>query len=190
MAAKLAVSDSASYASVADGLGLNDLDMLAEETDVDKRAVMAIHEKRLQAVLGPTLAALKPEERRAMEYAALLPPDNVPLPWLKTLVTNDFPALETADKWGDPWLMLVDRLVRLGLFTRVQEETTSTRQIRVHRLVQQVIQREMPADAHEKLQERINELVKARDVEIEKNDELGRRRVGTRPARSACQGVG
>ncbi|MFX7155995.1 hypothetical protein ABTI15_20020, partial [Acinetobacter baumannii] len=79
------------------------MDTLAEDDGVELRRHN--HEKRLAAVLGPTLAALTPEERRAMDYAALLPPDNVPLPWLKTLVTADFPALATATKWGDPWLV-------------------------------------------------------------------------------------
>ncbi len=165
VAAKLAVTESATYAGVADGLGLADLDTLAEDESVELRRHN--HEKRLAAVLGPTLAALKPEERRAMDFAALLPPDNVPLPWLKTLVTADFPALATATKWGDPWLVLVDRLTRLGLFTPVQAETTSTRQVKVHRLVQELLRREMTAGGRAKLDEAITDVVRARGAALE-----------------------
>ncbi len=141
VAAKLAVTPSATYAIVADGLGLDDLDVLAEQTDVVLRRHN--HEKRLAAVLGPTLASLTPMQRRAMDYAAFLPPDNVPLPWLKTLLTEDFSALATPTKWGDPWKELVRHLVKLGLLTPVQEESTSERQVKVHRLVQTLVRREM-----------------------------------------------
>ncbi len=166
VAAKLAETPSTSYAAVADGLGLADLDTLAEDASVELRRHN--HEKRLAAVLGPTLTALTPEERRAMDYAALLPPDNVPLPWLKVLVTADFPALAKPGKFGDPWLVLVDRLTRLGLFTPVQEETTSTRQVKVHRLVQELLRREMTKELRELLQEVIDPLVLARVAELEK----------------------
>jgi len=162
VAAKLAVTESATYAAVAEGLGLADLDTLAEESDVMLRRHN--HEKRLPAVLGPTLDSLAAEERRAMEYAALLPPDRVPLPWLKPLVIGDFPELATPDKWGDPWLILVDRLVRLGLFTRVQEETTDKRQVRVHRLVQSAVLGGLAAEVREPSQKRIDDLVQARDA--------------------------
>ena len=45
----------------------------------------------IRRLLEPTLASLSPAELRAVEYAALLPPDNVPLPWLRELLAADFP---------------------------------------------------------------------------------------------------
>ncbi|MCX6901612.1 MAG: tetratricopeptide repeat protein, partial [Verrucomicrobia bacterium] len=68
---------------------LEAFDLLAEEKDVKLRRHN--DERRLAAVLDPTLDALAPAERRAMEYAALLPPDHVALPWLRALVGKDFP---------------------------------------------------------------------------------------------------
>ncbi len=165
VAAKLAVTESATYSGIAEDLGLDDLDTLAEDADVELRRHN--HKKRLDAVLGPTLASLNPEERRALEIAAFLPPENVPLPWLKPLVVADFPALEKVGKWGDPWLVLVEHLVRLGLLTPVQEETTSLRQVRVHRLVQELTQRQMADEAKVEIQARIKKLVQARDAVLE-----------------------
>lgn len=160
VAAKLAVTPASTYSTVATGLGLTNLDTLAEDQDVTLRRHN--HEKRLQAVLGPTLDSLSTEERRVMDYAALLPPDNVPLPWLKTLVCDDFSALTKPGKFGrNRWQSLVDRLTRLGLFTPVEEESTNERQVRVHRLVQELLRRGI-GGARVRLQKDIHDLVKAR----------------------------
>ncbi len=165
VAAGLAVKPSATYTSVGAGIGLEDLDVLAEDRDVELRRHN--HEKRLQAVLGPTLAELRPEERRAMEYAALLPPDLVPLPWLRALLVEDFPALREVGRWGDPWEALCLRLVRLGLLTPVEEETTARRLVRVHRLVQELLRRELPGDQLQARQERVHALVRSRDTALQ-----------------------
>jgi tetratricopeptide (TPR) repeat protein len=144
VAAGLAAHKSATYASVATGLELDDLDTLAENRDVKLRRHN--HEQRLGAVLGPTLAALKPDARRVMDFAAFMAPDLIPLSWLKELVTKEFPELSRAKKWGDPWEELIERLVRLGLLTRV-DETKDSEIFRVHRLVQQLIKAKMTGDA-------------------------------------------
>lgn len=141
VAAKLAVTPSATYASVADGLGLDDLDLLAEQSDVVLRRHN--HEKRLAAVLGPTLASLTPSQRRAMDYAALLPPDNLPVRWLNTLMFTD--PLNTRRNINVASLQseYVDHLVRLGLFTLVIDAATKRPHVKVHRLVQALLHREM-----------------------------------------------
>ena len=89
VAAWLAAHDpSSNYTKLADGLGLEDLEEIAGEEDVQLRRHN--HERRLTAVLGPVLDSLKPTDRRALEYAALLPPDCVPLPWLRRLRRNHY----------------------------------------------------------------------------------------------------
>ncbi len=85
VAAWLASHPETTYVQFAEGLGLEDLEVIAGSDDVELRRHN--HQRRLSAVLGPVLDELRPAERRAMEYAALLPPDLVPLPWLHTLVT-------------------------------------------------------------------------------------------------------
>src|SRR5205085_3619061 len=48
-------------------------------------------EKFIGRLLEPTLALLTPAEMRALEYAAVLPPDMVALPWLEEMVVKDMP---------------------------------------------------------------------------------------------------
>lgn len=134
VAAWLMVHESATYAGLSKGLGLEDLETFAG--DADPRIDLRHNERRLHAVLMPTLATLQSAEQRAMEYASLLPPDLLPLPWLKELVTADFPELTRPGRFGDPWVELCRRIERLALFIRVEEESTAFRLVRVHRLVQ------------------------------------------------------
>jgi tetratricopeptide (TPR) repeat protein len=128
---------SSSYTQLAAGLGLEDLEQIAGHEDVQLRRHN--HERRLTAVLGPMLEGLKPAERRALEYAALLPPDCVPLPWLRTLVTHDFPELARVGKHTEYWTELCERLIGLALLTRTQGRITESQVVRVHRLVQEFV---------------------------------------------------
>jgi len=165
VAAGLAAHPSASYVQVAAGLGLDDLDLLAEDQNVELRRHN--HQRRLQAVLGPTLAGLEPPQRRTMEYAALLAPNNVPLPWLRELVVADFPQVGQQDRWGDRWEELCRRLVRLALFVRTDEESTSQRLVRVHRLVQDLIRAELAGEELAARQKAVDELIGRRVAALE-----------------------
>ncbi len=165
VAANLAAHPSATYSSMAESIGLDDLDLLAEDQNLKLREHN--HERRLNAILGPTLASLSAEQRRTMEYAAFLPPDMTPLPWLKELVTSDFPELRQHDRLkGDPWENICDWLVRLGLFTRLEEADTNRRIVRVHRLVQAVLYRELPQDEFDARDRRIRSLIEAREAAL------------------------
>jgi hypothetical protein len=99
-------------------------------------------EKLIGATLGPTLDALSTEENLALGYAALLPPDSIPIPWLRTLLTRDHPDLgvEAEPGYDDPWLSLVNHLIDLRLFQVVEIDPAarSPRLVRMHRLVQQL----------------------------------------------------
>jgi ppGpp synthetase/RelA/SpoT-type nucleotidyltranferase len=142
-AAHLAEHPDVTCARMADIIGLEDLENPVVVESADRQNIRYEHDRRLSAVLGPTLTALSPGERRALEYAALLPPDCVPLPWLKTLVVADFPEIGQPARLTDPWSDLWRRLEKLALFTRPEEETTEPRLMRAHRLVQALLQRNM-----------------------------------------------
>jgi ADP-ribose pyrophosphatase YjhB (NUDIX family) len=94
-------------------------------------------EKLVSALLEPMLAGLSEPERRALEYASLLAPDWVVLPWLKELVGADFPAaVARAEEWdADPWLEIVARLRGLRLLGTTEDE----RIMRMHRVVHAVV---------------------------------------------------
>ena len=59
-----------------------------------------------------------PAERTALDYAALLPPDSIPWPWLRALVEQEHPdALTKRQGYDDPWQTLRRRLGGLRLLT-------------------------------------------------------------------------
>jgi len=100
-------------------------------------------EKCLAITLQPTLERLDSVERLALRYAAHLPADQIPLPWLRSLVTRDYPQYGKDAKKGepDPWLNLVRRLLSFRLLqaTGVVTDDGLPLIVRMHRLVGEVL---------------------------------------------------
>ncbi|HZZ41402.1 MAG TPA: TIR domain-containing protein [Tepidisphaeraceae bacterium] len=94
-------------------------------------------EKRLSATLQPTLERLGEAEKLTLEFAALLLPDQLPLPWLRGLVAKTFPEIERDAEPGypDPWKNVVRRLFSLRLFTPGDQREVG----RMHRLMSALI---------------------------------------------------
>ncbi len=94
-------------------------------------------EMRLSATLRPTLERLSEAGQRALTFAAFLPPDHVPLPWIRELTGQDFPELwqDTEPGHPDPWQTLLRRLFSL----RLLQITSEPREVRIHRLVQELL---------------------------------------------------
>jgi tetratricopeptide (TPR) repeat protein len=172
VAAWLAKHREATCIGFLERLGVEDietLEVLAEEKDVKLRRHN--DERRLTAVLDPTLAGLVPSEKRTMEYAALLSPDLVPLPWLRSLVGRDFPEITQRPRPGhaDPWQALVDHLTGLTLFIRPDTESSEPRLLTIHRVIQDRVRCQMtPADLAER-QAAVVVLAFARSEELEKH---------------------
>ena len=119
--------------------GLEGLDTAASQSSEG-----VLHgEKHLSATLQPTLERLGTAEKLALEFAALLPPDQVPLPWLRALVAKTFPEMERDAEPGypDPWNNVTRRLVSLRLFqiTNVTDPIGQPRVVRMHRLVGELL---------------------------------------------------
>jgi len=165
VAAWLAGHPDTTCAQLADGWGLDDLDVIAEDRDAALRRHN--HERRLGAVLGPVLSGLSPAERRTLEYAALLHPDYVALPWLRALVAADVPEVAEPGRLTDPWAECWRRLLRLALFSRAEGEDARPRTVRVHRLVGDLLRREMSPEDFAARQRAVNQLVRARDAAFE-----------------------
>ena len=119
--------------------GLEGLDTAASQSDVSVRH----GEKRLGATLQPTLERLGAAEKLALEFAALLPPDQIPLPWLRALVAKTFPEMEHNAEPGypDPWKNVLRSLFSLRLIQATDEMDADgqPRVVRVHRLVQELV---------------------------------------------------
>jgi len=54
--------------------------------------------------LAPTLDLLEPAESLVLAYVALLPPDTIPLPWLRAIAAKDHPELgqDAETGYSDP----------------------------------------------------------------------------------------
>jgi tetratricopeptide (TPR) repeat protein len=124
--------------------GLAGLDLAAGQTTDGVRH----GEKRLVATLAPTLERLNAREKLTLSYSALLPADQIALSWIRSLVAEEFTEVGRDAEAGypDPWMSLLRRLLSLRLFqpakTSFSQSSHSLKLIRVHRLVQEVVQQE------------------------------------------------
>ena len=145
--------------------GLIDLDNAAKQAGVEVR-----HDKiSLADTLAPTLERLSPAELLTLRYAALLAPDNIALPWLRTLVSAQYPEYGTDAEPGypDPWVNLLRRLLSLRLLQSVNlaDDAKTPRICRMHRVVQQLLQAQLKEnDELEQRQDEVTTLVKERDA--------------------------
>jgi tetratricopeptide (TPR) repeat protein len=100
-------------------------------------------EKLISVTLQPTLDQLTEQESLVLSYAALLPPDTIPVPWLRALASEAHPEFgqDAEPGYDDPWLDLVNHLLGLRLFqpVDVDPDTQSPRLVRMHRLTAEVV---------------------------------------------------
>jgi tetratricopeptide (TPR) repeat protein len=100
-------------------------------------------EKKLTATLIPTLERLSEPEILTLGYAALLPPDNIALRWIRTLVSERFKEFEDDVRPGypDPWKNILRHLFSLRLLqiTNLSLWNEQIFIVKMHRLVQQVV---------------------------------------------------
>ena len=133
--------------------GLTGVDALPADADV--AAQMQHRDKQLRLVLDQTLAKLTPAERTALDYAALLPPDNIPWPWLRALVAQEHPeALTKRPGYDDPWQTLRRRLEGLRLLTPGDHVEIA----RLHRMVAAHVRERMGDNAAKTLGKLITHL--------------------------------
>jgi len=124
--------------------GLSGLDSAAGHTSDGVRHGV----KSLAATLAPTLECLTEPEKLAMSYAALLSADIIALPWIRSLVAEKFPEIgrDAEPGYPDPWMTLLRRLLSLRLFqatgTASRQTNRSLQLVRVHRLVQELVQQQ------------------------------------------------
>ncbi len=162
----LSVSLGSSYTRLAPVLGLEDLEEFADMRVVNLH--QHNHVRRLSAILGPMLRELPEEERRVLDYAALLPPDCVALPWLKELVSVDFPKLTQPDRREDIWIKFCQKMFNLALFSRADSEATDLKIVRIHRLVQDLLRQEMAKENTLSVrQQEVNALIGRREAALQ-----------------------
>ena len=128
--------------------GIEGLDVMSEGISLDDYA-----EPVPTKIFGQVFSLLSLAETRVLEYAALLPPDSIPLPWLFELVKDEFPEVVPDPKkaYRNPWKDLSQKLERLQLvLPSVKEPKVAS----MHRLIQDAI-RQRNKENREGLLERI-----------------------------------
>lgn len=112
--------------------GLPLADTVVTHDDGAVAAQMLTQSKQLGLILDATLEKLSAPARTALRFAALLPTDTVPWPWLRSLTEAEHPELAQKDALGaDPWLNVQRRLLGLRLLTSGDRPEYA----RLHRLV-------------------------------------------------------
>jgi tetratricopeptide (TPR) repeat protein len=109
-----------------------------DDIAVDDRVDLSRHQQStVSKLLEPTLAKLSPPEKLALEFAALLPSDSVPLTWLKELVVQRFPEYGAHSKPGYPdlWRQVTRRLLGLRLLVQGESDVLA----RIHGLTQHAL---------------------------------------------------
>jgi hypothetical protein len=98
--------------------------------------------REVTATLRPTLARLDAPARTVLQIASLLPPDSVALPWVRAIAGQSHPELaaDAATGENDPWTQLIRGLIGMRLF----QPTGEPRVVAIHRILQRVIEAEMP----------------------------------------------
>jgi len=116
----------------------------------DTRRPVNHQEKLVSATLEPTLGLLTTEETLVLTYASLLPPDIIPVTWLRGVVTDTFPEFgqDAEPGYDDSWLNLVNHLLGLRLLQLVntEPENQAPRLVRMHRLTGEVVREKTAQD--------------------------------------------
>ena len=185
-AAYLAANPDIPYTQFTQLTGLDDLTFIADEADVESHN--HDHEKSLSKVLAPTLKSLTPPASLAMQYASILPPDAVALPWLQHLVAQTFPEMNEPaqgirlslwhklqnELWG--LALLVHRTCRSTAPAKENdasnnapdpEETFDPRLVRVHRLIQQLVWKNLTEEEKQARQSQVDALIQTRNAALE-----------------------
>ena len=119
-----------SYREFAQSLEREGITLMEEQVGPEAQGRLAWHEEsHIARLLEPTLGVLGAAELRAVEYAAFLPPDNVPLPWLRDLLRADFPDLARVGL-VDPLFAIFKRLERLRLVVRQVQQGAEEQSLR------------------------------------------------------------
>lgn len=137
-------SESMDYLTVAEALDLEALEEIAGDEDIELRRHN--DERRLSAVVGPVLDDLSPLEQRALQYASWMEPDCVPLDWMAALLETETPQPAHSGLAAPAWAKASGRLERLSLFSRAEKQRRGKRIVRVHRLIQSMVQRRYPVE--------------------------------------------
>ena len=131
----------------------------SESSAADAAVAVRHKEKLLERTLAITFESLNAEEFHVLAIASLLPADQIALPWLQDVASEQFPTLDSGGgvETNGMWRQLVDLLLSMRLF----QTGGDVRVVRIHRLVRELIRKRLPCPKRE-LDHRIVGLVSKR----------------------------
>ena len=153
--------DSITFASFLEDMRTHGIGLALDEVGKDTvvRQLIAHPQTLIGDLFAQTLEWLTEESPlplRILEWASLLPPDTIPVMWLKTLVSSDEDmqeALQEKPFRGDPWAESLGVLESLQLLTG---ETSC----QMHRVLQEVIRSRVESDRQQSRQTQVDQLIR------------------------------
>ncbi len=148
----LYAQDTICYTDYRDGLkklGIKRLDETADRSNIK----LHWHKREnLSALLASTFNSLSKDEMAVLRYAALMPPDTVPLPWLRYWAGQMFPELLKEASGGMPcrWSEVYNRLIGLQLLSSESLKSGQFPKLgRIHRLIAEAVPFDCDSDFQE-----------------------------------------
>jgi tetratricopeptide (TPR) repeat protein len=130
---------------------------MSEEAAGDPTVAVRHKEALLERTLEITFETLSVEQMHVLTLGALLPADQIPLPWLRAVEGEGLTSLEISAEGDAMWSQLCESLLSLRLFQKGDD----VRVVRMHRMVQELI-RKRSKDQASALDSPLVELVKSR----------------------------
>ena len=140
-----------------------DLFRESEQAATDPTVAVRHRVRSLDETLAFTLQTLTPEARHLLTFAALLPAEQVAVPWLRALGAERYPAFQ--NETGPAFRLPLDQLLGLRLFQPGEELDTKGDLliVRMHRLIQDLMRQKTTAADLGSRQQAVDLLVKNRD---------------------------
>jgi tetratricopeptide (TPR) repeat protein len=145
-----------------------DLFRESEQAATDPTVAVRHRVRSLDETLAFTLATLTPEAMHLLTFAALLPADQVAVPWLRVLGAERYPDFE--DSEGMAFRQPMELLLGLRLFQPGEAVDVDGHLLiaRMHRLVQDLIRQKTAAEELAARQKAVDKLVRERDAALQK----------------------
>ena len=140
----------------------------SEQAAADSAVAVRHRVRSLDETLAFTLATLTPEALRLLTFAALLPADQVAVPWLRVLGAARYPAFQ-ADE-GNAFSQPLDLLLGLRLFLAGEAVDAEGHLliVRMHRLVQDLMREKADPEDLAAMLQAVDALADERDAVLKK----------------------
>jgi hypothetical protein len=138
----------------------------SEQAATDPAVAVRHRVRSLDETLAFTLATLTPEAMHLLTFAALLPADQIAVPWLRALAAERYPAFRDIE--SSAFIQPLDLLLGLRLLQSGDAVDAEGHLliVRIHRLVQDLIHQKTAAEDLAVRQKAVDSLILERDAAL------------------------